>query len=504
MARITLRPQTNRLSLVSLCKTGQTGGGGGGGGGGATATTSWIQMAVDPTLGTSPPAGTVVRNQMEYDALGYDLLYAQDALDILPTTLRHGIVVTLRAGTHVGKPGRTGVTGYDPWLFTPNFQVDSAEAYWESPGDGRALGIYFEGEGTTNIGGPIAGSWNGYNFTRSAGTWTVDAESGRLLLVTSGYTAGSIYPIYGNDAAKLDMYMAISSPQAMTVQIYTPTTVVNPGDYQSLVVQADSYYTIRPAGFELKFKNLFFDNASDELSWYGRVTIESCMLNIWGLFLRYTALATPTQHSSVLSPIFQSALRLHPAGGGGLRIAGGGVSLYQVTIRGECQGEDGSGSLITLMSDDWSLLGDMRIGPLYEAVPSISGALIFIERGNAQAGTFTVIEGNGLTTGIVVRGTGGLYAYDDTVTGWVLRNHSVGVRVASHNAIHASGFRTQCSGNAVGWQIDKGARVVSFDPQNVGATTAIVIDGQAETYASLAAPGDSVIGPYGSELLRRA
>ena len=483
---------------------------GGGGGGGATATTSWIQMAVDPTLGTSPPAGTVIRNQAEYDALGHDLLFAQDALDLLPPMLRHGVVVTLRAGTHAGKPGRTGTTGYDPWLFVPNFQVDTVEAYWEA-GDGRPLGLYFEGEGATNIGAPVAGVWSGFDFTRDAGTWTTDAEAGRMFLVTEGFLAGSVFPIYGNSTTKIDMYFSLPSSETMTIQVFEPAAMVVPGAFP-FVQQSVMSNCARVAGLGLQFKNIFFNDGEADLLWFGRIEFVECMYLGRGISLRHDTLTgSMLDDSSRLSFFVGSAIRFSDSGNGsqgGLRIAGGGVYFFVSTLRGYCYGVEGLYSLVNIFSDDWSTFGDCRIGPAYEAVPTIAGALIYLERGRIRAGWFantnTVLEGNGLTTGVSLRGNGGLYAFSDSVPGLRVRNHNVAVRVASHSAIHASGFRPQSLGNVVGWQIDKGARVVSFDPQNVGASNAILIDGQVETYAALAAPGDSVIGPYGSELLRRA
>lgn len=462
--------------------------------GGLPKTTSWIEMTVDPVAGTSPPAGTVVTNQAEYDALGYDLLYAQDVIDILPKVMRHGVVVTLKAGAHAGNYNRTGGDyGLDPWLYFPDFLWDAAEAYWEA-GDGREIGIYFEGEDRTNVGSEVECTWDvaTTDIIRDSGTWTVNEHAGRLLIVTAGSGAGTILPIYGNTTTALQISTVFGTgTYAATVQIFEPAAVVS-GMYTLLTTipyEGKSQYACR-----LLFSNLKLE--ADDLFWYGNVSFQYCMMALLRIKLR--------QESLDENAIFANycALALTSLYGWIISLQGY-WTIALSTIRGAPTDSSGTITPLVYVKDGTLYSISSRYGANYEAVPSYDGPLIRIRNGRVIGGNFNYLTGNDLTTGVLF--DGGSLEMVGTDIPWIISDNAIAVNVATSNPTNVSGLNSDSAGNDTGWQVTLGGRLVVYQPANIAAVTNdLLVDGVAKTYASdLTSEGSIINGAKGSIVVRR-
>lgn len=203
----------------------------------AISSLSDINMAVDYATGTSPPYGTMVRNQAEYDALGITLKYPQDALDILPPILNHRAVVALAAGNHYAKDASSGRgdgavidTFHMPITYGPS---DHYPALILSPTPaGITHGVRFVGS-TTTIEAGIAGTWTtgipGSNlFTRSSGTWVPDELKGKRLSITSGAGAGSIRVIISNTTNTLMVASNVTAGGAAVISTFSLASILVP------------------------------------------------------------------------------------------------------------------------------------------------------------------------------------------------------------------------------------------------------------------------------------
>lgn len=464
----------------------------------ASSTTSWIEMTVDPTAGTSPPAGTLVHNQAEYDALGYDLLYAQDALDILPLILRYGVIIKLKGGAHAGKYARTGGdNGYDQWLYFPDFLVDTAEAYYGDL-DGREPGIYIEGEGENDIGSPVACTWDvaTTQIVRTAGTWTVDEHAGRLVLITSGVLAGMILPVYGNDATSL----AINSIQGsgtypLTIQVYEPAAVVS-GMTSLLTATPNDLRAQFPITLGLRNVKLV---SSYDMTWHGYLNLQYCMAQVSRLVLRHALPYDGFGGSAYQSTIQYSSVRLPGSGYARLAVLAGGLSVESSAIRGNISGGPDI-PLVYLVAGALHSISSIY-GPTYEASPTIDGPIFKLSGGQVVGGNYNTLAGNGLTTGVLL--DGGDLIYGGSALAWAIRDQAVAIATGVNKRGTVTGLHPDSTGNTKGWVVSGGSHVHVEDPSVIAASgDELAIDGTVYPYADIPSAGDWIEGPSGSRIVR--
>lgn len=179
----------------------------------APANTEAITMGVDPSGGTSPPDGTLVTSQAEYDALGYSLKYADDVFRILPPFLAFNVTVNLVAGTYLVPAGRTRMMQWPRPMCWPGALAKPSVTF----------------QNTTNwtqIEAAQAGTRQYWRITRTSGTWTAHEHRGRFMRVVSGPGAGSLYPIGDNTTTYLELAgPRVPSPQSITFDIVEPAVV---------------------------------------------------------------------------------------------------------------------------------------------------------------------------------------------------------------------------------------------------------------------------------------
>jgi hypothetical protein len=189
-----------------------------------------IRMRVDSVAGVSPPVGTLVTTQAEYDALGADLLYVQDSMDILPPILGGGVVVTLAAGTHIEKPEAiapsvSGLLIIANKTFTP-YHVFSDAPEFATPGiEFSQASIIFIGDGTTIQEASQTGTSYFHSVVRDTGTWTVDEHRGHFV---NNISSGERRVIQSNttDTLMLGGEPLLYDGSACTFQIETPAAIM--------------------------------------------------------------------------------------------------------------------------------------------------------------------------------------------------------------------------------------------------------------------------------------
>lgn len=236
---------------------------GGGPGGGGLATQESMIWTLDGVLGVSPPEGTIITSQAEFDALGAPLKYAQDVERIRPTFVNHHIRVNVAAGTvpenpdvgPYGSPYGTLLQGAGRWHCdkVPWLPVLGGDFYTMYPG------ISFKGT-QTEIDASVAGTFSRdartrrHTFARTAGTWTAGALVGATCEILSGPLAGTIQPIVSNDTTSF-LTAGDADPGAATVRIYTRASTLLGGLYYGFNMS----YNQGPSDATLMFLDIDFD-----------------------------------------------------------------------------------------------------------------------------------------------------------------------------------------------------------------------------------------------------
>ncbi len=456
-----------------------------------------ILMRVDYATGTSPPAGTVVHDQAEYDALGYDLKYPQDALDILPPITHRMVQVNLAAGLQHGKPGNAG---YDPYTTFLNL-VGGAGSPWEPMGFDLAYldpdfnffycyynFILFQGEDDTEIEAAQAGTSATKTITRTSGTWTVDEHQGKFVLVTSGPGAGLKLPIVKNSTTVLTVSGEITPTGSINFEIVVPATQWTYDDGTG-----SDFYSI-PFACQNKgvaFVNIDFGEPSKRFSIdinAGYFWFESC--RIWGTSL-----------------------------GSGLHtFAGPAIGAVDLWIKG----------LIVDAGQNYFQLGLVKLAQESLFIGSSTGTIPVIDvvdKARVWLRGCDVLTKNAALTSALIRSATPDGVYTDYINSYI-HGHSLctGIQARSYGTESAIGgskliindcavavdIQADCriagysgSGNTTGWKLTQGAKVRVTNPQNVAAVTNdMLVDGATESYATLGGVGDSIEGVNGSSILR--
>jgi hypothetical protein len=194
---------------------------------------SEINMTVDPSTGVSPPSGTVVHSQADYDALGAPLLYIQDAIDILPLVLNSNIRINLAAGEHLAKSGAGGTGNQTRCCIqlvrgAMSHKHGAYNSTLTSPSNQNAY-LYITGTTSTVVYAEEAGTTSGAELTRTSGSWTAGELRGKFVIIVTGAGAGLKYPIEENTTTMLRVAGAVFSPAgAVTFRIEEPAAVILP------------------------------------------------------------------------------------------------------------------------------------------------------------------------------------------------------------------------------------------------------------------------------------
>jgi hypothetical protein len=438
-----------------------------------------ITMQVNPATGTSPPVGTVVHNQAEYDALGYDLLYVQDAVDILPALLTFSVRAELAGGNHLPKPGSGGDVGFDMVFNLVNADVHhngktfSTEASMNFSGGS----IFFIGVDKTIIDAEQAGTSTSTTIVRTSGTWTAHAHRGKFALILTGAGAGSRGLILDNDTTTLYMVYPAFSSGSVTFEINEPAAELqSSGGYAAI--------RIKNASITVGFDSVRFGNSS--------TASKGLEVSGGSLYIDYSQLYLGNSASRGLNVRFygryastQSFYNIVPSTN--VRTGYAGVANFT-----GCFLYGHSSSLLQLVDGG-------RVGCTYLTIQGdgISPTRL-IELGNGVLWPLGALTLVGTTTDT------GIYL-PDGAAGAVLGSGVVGtcgnafdIRGNFDCALSWSG-----SGNTIGWNITRGGVVVIESPASVAATTEISIDGITHPYSDIPNSGDGLEGQYGSRILRK-
>lgn len=446
-----------------------------------------ITIYIDHDNGTSPPYGTIVRSQAEYDNLGYDLKYGSDALDIIPDTPRHWVRIIFRTGNHYIKP--TDLT-YKNLLVLRKYAAyrsDSGLIDYVSWGNGfaRQGAIYFEGE--RSVYDPAqSGVTAGNVLTRDSGTWVIDEIKDKFVRIISGAGAGTILPIKSNDATTLTVPFFFAPAGAVTFEIYENASILHDIELPATTGNGISVLS----GF-IYFNDLQFSTPTTGL----------LILNI-GF------------DSSALVYIYRC--NIYTAGGSGIPILSqGSGGSYLLIFYSIVETKSGYGIVSRNNGEISILFSYMRLTSgypgailcdtgtiqlLYNAIEpygSFANYLVYIKVGYFYfGGNF---DCKGQCKGILI---GDCLAVGQNDT--VVDNALIAIDIPAGKKFSNPGFVISGTGNTVGYKLDRGAVFATDqDPSGLSATTEIDLDGVAKTYAAdVPNPGDYIVGVRGSQFHR--
>jgi hypothetical protein len=188
--------------------------------------TGFVRMTVDAATGVSPPEGTVIYSQADYDAFGAPLLYPQDAIDILPPIRNFTPVISVAGGTYLSRPPRNA---YDySELFNLENRVFSGRHRGYDVDYNFSGIIYVTGLDNTLVYSTISGTASGYTITRASGTWVAGELRGKFALIISGPGAGSKFVIDNNTTNVLTIAGWPLTGGSVTFQIVVPAAIFMP------------------------------------------------------------------------------------------------------------------------------------------------------------------------------------------------------------------------------------------------------------------------------------
>jgi len=435
-------------------------------------TQSDIYMRVDGSGGTTPPAGTRVVNQDEYDALGYDLLSIQDALDIIPPGVAHLVYISVAAGRY---PGNAPYFGYTASFVVPGF-IDFG-GY-----------LYIQGESKTTIEVAQAGTvTDSKHIQRSAGTWTVDEHKGKLAEIKTGVGAGKVCPIAGNTADTLFVAQNLTTG-ACTFEINEPAAILEPGNAIGFSVSTTLFFYL---------DNLTFGDTTDPyqtILLYGSANLQGCS----GYFAAYGWIYV---YGTGLNSTMWYCSFEFTRGQINVLDTGSYLTIGATYIYGDPTetGTDIPGLLV--------IGEDSRVRthyPIFEVTDGSATDPIIYSLGSYvnMRHNDTYIIGNGLCTGIYAEHGVTVFAQQATAELYI-ENCGTAVEAAKGAEIQLELLGTPSTSNVNGFVISGGARVTAVDPQNVTASgNELDLDSDTTaTYSDLSV-GDTITGPGGSSIRR--
>lgn len=443
-----------------------------------------LQFYVDTTSGTSPPAGTVIREQAEYTALGYDFKYPDDVFDVLPDNLAHPVIITFRDGTHNPRTNNLGVPGYEVLLAIPgrlqavSGQVNFATAPYYYPG------LYFESENQNELEALQAGTLSNRTITRSSGTWTTDQYKGKFVLINTGPGAGSLYPITSNTTTALSIPYGTSSG-AVTFSI------VEPG--AKLVSTASSYRGLLFSdtalnGYNLSINNLTLGSSTyplDSTTTHNAVWLfEECEM-FWKLL--YNASIGSIGWLSFRQCVVDLAGQ---SGFGFAALSAGGVFTLNTYFRGRYSS---AGTSLIEVND--SAVASFN-GSFADVNATFGGgAVMILDGGRVYEANTMRLEGNGSCTGI--HALGGHLEEVPRIS-----NCTLGMDVEYGRTTCRSAPPAADTTNVDGISVSNGATLVVPTPGNITASgNELTVDGTTYAYTDLAS-GNFIEGSGGSRIVR--
>jgi hypothetical protein len=452
-------------------------------------TTGNTTMSVDAATGTSPPAGTIIHNQAEYDALGAPLKYVQDAIDILPIGIAHAVLVNLAAGAHLAKADNSGFPGWSlglmlkPFKYVDNGKFDVSSAWY-------LAGIQIRGAAFTVVHAAVAGTSTLYGFTRDSGTWTAHALKGKFASVTDGSGAGQIFVIIDNTTTALTLQGSNWAPGTCSMEIDDPSSVllcstdgINPDVGWGIYIPH--------GGYEVPIMLSMVQLGTQALPWgavgqWDKSSFVFQQSRIWfGNWWRVEANADASFLARVCDFEGSSYVGFRGASSYGKLIGirfHNGIGLVQLPLSDRALVD------LTDCTFDVSDLG-------------VSGSVCVRCEGSHidSSGGGNIILGDGANYGIRCGGRWGndTYFYYPE---FQFFNCGMAIFVAACT-LHIQGHDRfiGSSGNAVGWGISSAADVICEDFSHIGATAAIYLDGHYFDYSDIGA-GETLVGRYGSAM----
>jgi hypothetical protein len=455
-------------------------------------------MAVDPVAGITPPTGTIVHNQAEYDALGGDLKLLEDAFACLPLGIGHQIDITLRDGIHLTKVGTSGIPGFE-FITIPSFQLAARTPY-------NLIDPLYEpvirivGENRTVSEASQAGTMTTATrmLVRSTGTWTTDQHAGKTIRIVGGAHAGKLFVIASNDTTTVTL-RGVSTDffdGACNFEIVVPSSVILASTDGAT---ADSFGLITCLNLSVRmaFDNIQFGSTlgwmSSKLS-AGSFQFSDCR------FLGGVQSAYQTAHLNVVVTYYRCAIILDgssmfgpaAAGPSAYGLQGASLNLVNSVLRGNPSSplvEGDAGAHVSVRNT--SIIPD----------PGFAGTVIYSTGAMLDISHITDVKGNGSCVG---------FSVDDNQQATIfvgncdlkLVNCGTAVRVKYSRLVAELMSFTGSYDNGIGWEISNGAQVSSSDFSVVGATTPISLDGQTIQYTDLVGAGDEVKGVAGSVMTR--
>jgi len=458
-------------------------------------------LTVDYATGSSPAAGTRVTNQAEATALG-TLKYCQDVIDVLPPFVDHAVTANVALGEQYHKPGTGDIDGFTKTYMYAHPFVSTSAARDDYINISFGPGIAFIGQRASMETG-IAGTWNTgtKEFTRSAGTWTVDELVGKYLYCESGANAGVKYVVLSNTATVATILGTVYTNGAGSVETYQPGTVLLPST--NGVAHDTAGISDLVVGLASTKFNYVFDTIQLGKPGFGMdITARSSMLSlqqcsVYGyvkILPVYSAKASITLTGCYVE--YEDDLY--------------GTSSPLLNLRGrETRGVlsdnlftgDPSHGTVFDFEDQVAVFG---LGPqVIRPDPAFTGTCFLIDGAGHIEMDVLVIEGNSGCVGLEFRGgeSGGAGGNVGFASPPVIDDCTKAVYV--RRCLGLALPEIEGTGNAIGWDLTDSSSITVDTPESVGATTEIQLDGQSVDYTDLANSGDKITGPAGSSIMRR-
>jgi len=458
-----------------------------------TITTEPISMVVDPVSGVSPPAGTIVTKQSEYDALGAPLRYAQDALRILPPVLGDYVKVRLVAGEHWGMAGSIRTL----WVIGRPACVASGTTFIAvDPVLGGVIrgSIYFYGD-TSVYTAVQSGTYSApRTIACPTGTWSVNELQGKWVWFLTGSGAGQKLPIRNNTAT--------------SIEVATPL-IAGSGTFE--IRQNDSYIIPTTNGTDtiLPFQILAGPFGAGAVLFYdlriNKPTKTGQILNYPGTHMAFIRCNIHAEYSasygmSLSGRIYFSGCQIVVAGPYPVwcsGVYGNHVDILNCMIRGKYTATGaGYPGLFTCYFS-----GELLVtSSLFEPTDgTFTKGMIGINSGLVHSRNSVVLDGLGTAQGILLGGGEGVAAFESE-GGLQINNTTTAVSVAKGGSIsHA--LAISGSGNTTVFNVSGGERISwRRSALSIVGTDYANIDGQVYASSYFASDGDKVIGQYGSSL----
>lgn len=466
-------------------------------------TTELLRMTVDPVAGVSPALGTLVHSQAEYDALGAPLLYPQDVFDILPIGLKASVFVSVEDGVCLAKPNDSGFPGYS-FLGLPKAFKTVADRFFttDHPYYNNPI-ISFEGKNRTVI-RTCTGHCNGRG---SIGTilpagMTPDEYRYKMVYITSGANAGTMFPIRTNGADYINgpaMYLEVGDCEFEIYDI--PAKMIPSTDG----INQDAGGLYWQTGIEVSVFFVNIDFGTEDVAWN---SIEDYQRdpwnNLWIMDCRFifglSYMSLYINHGAHLN-VQNSLLDFR----GGHGVEADGIGSWMWVANCILKGVPNAAFMIPYGG---AIIG--QYGNVFQDMGTFAGPLIFCQAGGLHNSGESWAFGNDLATAIKVQGSTwfegipsvvGYYMWCENVEALIeLRATEPGFTFGAHYTFVHSGTSIN-----YGWKIIcANVETTEFKIPNDYISTQIAdmqIDGLNYSYAEIGnAPGTEIHGQYGSKI----